>query len=74
MNKHIPLGVADILGCYRGVFVAMEVKLPSNKRRPQEQIDFINMINKCGGAANFITSVSEANKLLEGIKYADCKG
>lgn len=74
MNKHIPLGVADILGCYKGVFVAMEVKLPSNKKRPQEQIDFINVINKGGGVAGFVTSISEAHSLIEEITKEQNKG
>ncbi|MEA2036380.1 MAG: hypothetical protein U9O94_02645 [Nanoarchaeota archaeon] len=67
MNKYAINGISDILGCFMGVFMAMEVKLPSNKKRPDAQIDFINMINKTGGKAGFVTSIVEVDNLLKEV-------
>lgn len=43
-------GIADILGCWSGQMVAIEVKMPGNKPTPA-QCGFINNIKETGGLA-----------------------
>jgi len=43
-------GVPDILGCYRGKLLGIELKAPNGKVSP-EQEDFIRRINRAGGLA-----------------------
>jgi len=64
INPNIITGTSDILGVVRGRFIAMEVKTKQNKKRPKEQIDFIDMVNKNGGLADFITSINDVERLL----------
>lgn len=64
-----PKGVSDILGCWNGKMLAIEVKRPGWKP-PQtgtkahmhylDQLKFINNIKRSGGIAFFARSVGEA--------------
>ena len=54
-------GVSDIIGCYNGIFYALEVKLPGKEKKLTPiQKAFIEDINASGGKATMITSVEEA--------------
>jgi penicillin-binding protein-related factor A (putative recombinase) len=64
-NKFAINGTSDILGIYKGKFLAIEVKRPSNKVRPQEQLNFINQINIMGGKAFFATSIDDVREALK---------
>lgn len=56
-------GLPDIIGCYRGRFIAVEVKMPGNKPSPvQERV--IQKIWDAGGSALVAHSVEEALKVL----------
>ena len=57
-------GVSDILGIYQGRMLAIEVKRPQNKERPEHQQHFVNMINRHGGVAFFATSIDDVVKGL----------
>lgn len=57
-------GVSDILCCYKGRFLAIEVKRPGEKPTPI-QLLFIEGINKCGGIGFWATSVEDVKKELE---------
>lgn len=57
-------GVSDILGIYQGRMLAIEVKRPQNKERPEHQTHFVNMINRHGGLAFFATSISDVERAL----------
>lgn len=63
-NKYAINGVSDIIGVYKGNFLAIEVKRPSNKARPIEQVLFIDHVNKHGGTAFFATSIDDVKKGL----------
>lgn len=52
-------GVPDILGCYRGVFFALEVKAGENKAT-QLQEAMIKQIHAAGGLAAVVHDVPEA--------------
>lgn len=56
-------GSADLIGIYDGRFVAMEVKLPGEKPRP-DQVAFLEHVRSKGGIAGVVTSVQDALDLL----------
>ena len=51
-------GVSDILGIYKGQFLAVEIKKKGAKPR-QHQLDFIQRINDLGGIAFWVDSIDE---------------
>ncbi len=54
-------GTSDILGLYKGHFVAFEVKLPKTRKNvTQAQNEFIERIRQHGGIAAVVTSPEEA--------------
>ena len=63
----LPAGSSDLIGILKrkgvGVFVAMEIKLPGQKPRP-DQLAFLNRVRDLGGIAGYVTSVEEALELL----------
>ena len=66
LNPQHTTGVSDILGIYPdGRFVAIEVKTPENKKRPEEQVKFVNNINRNNGIALFATSKEEIMELFD---------
>lgn len=61
-------GIPDILGCYRGYFLAFEVKLPKRATRVSDlQRGTINKIKAAKGVAMVITSKEEALAVLDRI-------
>lgn len=63
-SKYAINGVSDILGIFRGKFLAIEVKRPCNNVRTEEQNLFIETINKHGGIAFYATSINDVKKGL----------
>ncbi len=59
------VGSSDLIGLFRGRFLAIEVKRPGGKRSP-EQINFIEVIRRAGGLAGFAESVEQAQAILNG--------
>ncbi len=61
-------GVSDILACYDGKFVALEVKRDEgarqNETKPLQKRN-IKQINSSGGIAAVVISVDEVRKLLD---------
>ena len=51
-------GVSDVLCCFRGQFIAIEVKSPKDKPTP-EQSGFISNVNSCGGLACVVHNFDE---------------
>jgi hypothetical protein len=60
-------GVPDILGCYHGKLLGIEVKAPNGKVSPDQQI-FIENINRAGGLAFVARSVDD---VIEGLGLQD---
>lgn len=56
-------GIPDIIGCYKGYFVALEVKSDIGKLTPWQEAE-LNAIKCADGAAFVVRSVDEAKKAL----------
>lgn len=59
-------GIPDIIGCYRGRFIAFEVKRPG-KNPTQLQAYMLGRITRAGGVALVIRSVTDAQRVLTEI-------
>ena len=57
-------GIPDIICCYKGRFIGLEVKQPSG-RLTELQKRTIDKINTTGGIALRVNSVSEVKSLIE---------
>lgn len=60
-------GLPDIVGCYRGQFVAMEVKVPGSGRLSERQRLMIERISTAGGILDVVTTTMEALALVDSI-------
>jgi len=59
-------GYPDIIACYKGFFVAFEVKQPSTKHTATpRQLAQIKLINKAQGRARIVVSAEEVEALLD---------
>lgn len=56
-------GIADILGCYRGRMLAIEVKAPKGKTTA-EQDEFLAAVNGFGGIAFVARSIADVEREL----------
>jgi len=56
-------GSSDIIGLFKGRFLAIEVKIPGKNPTP-EQKKFINNINKAGGIAFVARSADDVKNFL----------
>lgn len=58
-------GLPDIIGCYKGRFVGLEVKVPGRESTltPRQSL-ILSQILAAGGIAQMITSVEEAETAL----------
>lgn len=57
-------GVPDVLACYRGRFIAFEVKRPGQKPSALQR-ENIAMINQAEGMAAVVTSIAEVKAVLD---------
>ena len=60
-------GVPDILACFKGKFIAFEVKQPGKKATELQQYN-INEIQKAGGSAYCVHSLDEVKVIIENIQ------
>jgi len=68
--------ISDIIGCYPveitpdmvgkkiGVYVAIEVKKPGDKPRP-DQMEFLRLIKVCGGLSGWADCLEDAMQIIE---------
>lgn len=59
-------GISDILVCYKGRFVAIELKRTGGKTTPHQE-KFIQAILDSGGVAGVCYSVDDVKQLLVGL-------
>ena len=61
-------GIPDILACYKGVFLAIEVKSPTKKGRASDiQKLKIKAIRKAGGFALITDNIEDVENILDYI-------
>lgn len=63
-----PAGMPDLICCYRGLFVGLEVKRPmtASQLRPA-QVRMMGSIRSAGGVAEVVRSRQEAAAIFDGI-------
>lgn len=69
-GRHIALaaaGTSDLICLYRSRYLALEIKRPGNKPTSKQQA-FLEDVRREGGIAMVLTSVAEAEALLDAIK------
>lgn len=60
-------GLPDLIGCYKGRFIGIEVKQPGQK--PTARQEFVHrMIRKAGGEVIVATCVEDAHNLLDNME------
>ena len=62
-------GCSDILACYRGSYIALEVKRPGKKATPK-QAGFLAAVRRAGGVGAVVTSVGDVERILDEIDEA----
>lgn len=65
-NQYSQVGVPDIIACYRGYFIGIEVKNESGKTSPLQEVN-LKMINDAGGYGIVARSVKDVELVIEGI-------
>ena len=64
-SKHRKKGVSDIIGFYRGRFIAIEVKTPARRKKTtKEQEEFLESAAENGQLAIVACSVQEVANVL----------
>lgn len=64
-------GIPDIIACYRGYFVGIEVKVGKNQPSEIQKVKIKNII-KAGGFAKVVWTLDEVESLLNDIdKFID---
>lgn len=58
------VGSADLIGIYKGRFIALEVKQAGKKPTP-EQVNFLRVVSEHGGIAGVVYSPEDIKKLLD---------
>ena len=59
-------GCSDILCCYRGAYIALEVKRPGKKATPKQE-GFLAAVRKAGGIGAVVTSVGDVERILDDV-------
>lgn len=63
-------GVSDLLACYKGRFLAIEVKEPNKPDNASElQSVFLGRVKRAGGYSTLATSTEEVLILLKKVDY-----
>ena len=57
-------GIPDILACYKGRFLGLEVKLDYNSPSPIQKAK-LTLINRAGGVGQVVRSVDEVETILD---------
>lgn len=60
-------GLPDVLCCYRGKYVAFEVKTPTGKLTKLQEVT-LRRISEAGGIAHKVTSVEEVAHILSTLE------
>lgn len=64
-------GGADLIGLFRGRFVAIEVKTQAGRQTPEQKL-FQQLVEKKGGIYVVLRSVEDAQTWIAGMEAASC--
>ncbi len=65
-NQYSQVGVPDIIACYKGYFIGIEVKNETGKTSPLQNVN-LEMINDAGGYGIVARSVKDVELVIEAI-------
>lgn len=65
-NQFSQVGVPDLLVCYKGHFLGIEVKNETGKTSPLQDVN-IQMICRAGGTSIVARSVEDVRKVIDNI-------
>ena len=72
-NQYSTTGTPDLLCCYKGYFIALEVKTPGKIHNVTKiQAHCIQRIKECGGYASIVSSEKEVVGILTTIDLHTC--
>jgi hypothetical protein len=63
-NPFQEAGIPDILVCYKGYFLGLEVKQPGEEPSPMQR-KVLHEIERAGGIGQVISTVAEAMRILD---------
>lgn len=64
-SEHMLSGLPDVVGCYKGLFFAFEVKNPESRDNVSERQSFVmSQIVKAGGITQVVVTKEEALQAL----------
>src|SRR5262245_26546658 len=63
-NPFQEVGIPDLLCCWKGRFVGLEVKQPGEQPSPK-QLYIIGKIREAGGIAEVVTNVADVDRILK---------
>lgn len=62
-NVFQEVGLPDLMGCYKGFFLGLEVKLPGEKPSPRQRA-ILHRIERAGGVGAVVRSVDDVRRIL----------
>lgn len=65
-NQFSQVGVADLLVCYKGRFLAIEIKNETGKTSPLQDVN-IEQVRNAGGISFVARSVEDVRKVIDNI-------
>lgn len=65
-NQFSQVGVPDIIACYKGRFIGIEVKNKTGKTSPLQDVN-LKMINDAGGIGIVARCVEDVSKVIDNI-------
>lgn len=69
-DPYMPRGIPDIIGCYKGRFVALEVKRPGEKPRAIQR-KTLKTLEAAGARTAVVYSVDDVKKVIDEIGKND---
>ena len=63
-NPFQEVGIPDLLCCWKGHFIGLEVKLPGEKASPRQRL-VISRIREAGGVADIVSSTGDVAEVLK---------
>ena len=69
-NQFSQVGVPDIISCYKGRFIGIEVKNEIGKTSPLQDVN-LKMINEAGGIGIIARCVKDVKEVLENVETTE---